>query len=90
MLADGTPCHARRCRWLSLMVQSKGPAIDTAFSVFKRRREIKQDMTQSGAVSVMDRIKLAKSKAESTKEALNARANQVHVLHLLPSSRHTQ
>ena len=57
--------------------QGKGPSIDTAFSVFQRRRQIKQEMSQSVNVSVLDRIKLEKSKAESIKEALSARTKQV-------------
>lgn len=57
--------------------QGKGPSIDTAFSMFQRRRQIKQEMSQSVNVSVLDRIKLEKSKAESIKEALSARTKQV-------------
>ncbi len=57
--------------------QTKSPSIDTAFSVFQRRRQIKQETSQSGVISVLDRIKLEKSKVESSAEALNARASQV-------------
>ena len=67
---------ASRC-WFLAGGQSKNPSIDTAFSLFQRRRQIKQETSQSGIISVMDRIKLEKSKAESSAEALNARANQV-------------
>lgn len=66
---------ARSC--VCVLVQGKGPSIDTAFSMFQRRRQIKQEMSQSVNVSVLDRIKLEKSKAESIKEALSARTKQV-------------
>ena len=63
-------CHCRRR-------QAKSPSIDTAFSLFQRRRQIKQETSQSGVISVIDRIRLEKSKTESSQEALNARSGQV-------------
>ena len=59
------------------MEQGKGPAVDTAFAMFQRRRQIKQEMGHSANVSVLDRIKLEKSKMESTAEAMKARTKQV-------------
>jgi hypothetical protein len=62
---------------VTLTPQGKGPSIDTAFAMFQRRRQIKQEMGHSVNVSVLDRIKLEKSKVESTSEAMRARAKQV-------------
>jgi hypothetical protein len=58
-------------------MQGKGPAVDTAFAMFQRRRQIKQEMGHSANVSVLDRIKLEKSKMDSTAEAMKARTKQV-------------
>ncbi len=65
---------------MPLTLQGKGPSIDTAFAMFQRRRQIKQEMGHSVNVSVLDRIKLEKSKVESTSEAMRARAKQVRQL----------
>ena len=62
-------------------MQGKGPAVDTAFAMFQRRRQIKQEMGHSANVSVLDRIKLEKSKMDSTAEAMKARTKQVRHPH---------